>query len=76
MFYSKLSVWWFASHVHMEYFKPGHPRQNGRYERVHLTLKWQATRPLAKLGIDYLQQAKFDAFLHEFNCQPLQPKRS
>jgi hypothetical protein len=27
--------------------KPSHPRQNGRHERMHLTLKKEATKPAA-----------------------------
>jgi transposase InsO family protein len=43
----------------------GHPQQNGRHERMHLTLKKEATRPA---GANLLQQqAKFDAFIEEFN---------
>ena len=45
----------------MERIPPGHPQQNGRHERMHLTLKKEATRPA---GTDILQpQAKFDANL-------------
>jgi hypothetical protein len=33
--------------------RPGHPRQNGRCERMHLTLKEEATRPA---GANILQQ--------------------
>ena len=29
----------------IERIKPGHPQQNGRHERMHLTLKKEATRP-------------------------------
>jgi len=29
----------------IERLKPGHPQQNGRHERMHLTLKKEATRP-------------------------------
>ena len=40
-------------------------QQNGRHERMHLTLKKEATRPA---GANILQQqAKFDTFLEEFN---------
>jgi hypothetical protein len=45
----------------------GHPQQNGRHERMHLTLKKEATRPP---GFNSLQQqARFDAFLREFNAE-------
>ena len=28
--------------------KPGNPQQNGRHERMHLTLKKEATKPRAR----------------------------
>ena len=62
---SKLSVWWLRLGIAIERIRPGHPQQNGRHERMHLTLKQQATRPA---GANFLQQqAKFDAFIEEFN---------
>ena len=42
---SKLSVWWLRLGVAIERIKPGNPQQNGRHERMHLTLKKEATRP-------------------------------
>ena len=36
---SKLSVWWLRLGISIERIKPGHPQQNGRHERMHLTLK-------------------------------------
>ena len=44
---SKLSVWWLRLGIAIERIKPGHPQQNGRHERLHLTLKKEATRPPA-----------------------------
>src|SRR5690242_3795921 len=62
---SKLSVWWLRLGISIERIKPGHPQQNGRHERMHLTLKKEATRPA---GTNILQQqGKFDAFIEEFN---------
>jgi transposase InsO family protein len=62
---SRLSVWWLRLGISIERIRPGHPQQNGRHERMHLTLKKEATRPA---GANLLQQqAKFDAFLEEFN---------
>jgi len=64
---SKLSVWWLRLGIAIERIKPGQPQQNGRHERMHLTLKKEATRPP---GINSLQQqGRFDAFLHEFNTE-------
>jgi transposase InsO family protein len=62
---SKLAVWWLRLGIAIERIKPGHPQQNGRHERMHLTLKKEATRPPGMNSLQ--QQARFDAFLHEFN---------
>jgi len=61
----KLSVWWLRLGIRIERIKPGHPEQNGRHERIHLTLKKEATRPAARNFLQ--QQAKFDDFLHCYN---------
>jgi len=64
---SKLSVFWLRLGIAIERITPGKPQQNGRHERMHLTLKKEATRPPA---MNFLaQQAKFDAFLAEFNTE-------
>jgi hypothetical protein len=64
---SKLSVWWLRLGIDIERIKPGHPQQNGRHERMHLTLKKEATKPA---GMNFLQQqARFDAFVEEFNTE-------
>ncbi len=36
---SELSVWRLRLGLDIERIKPGHPQQNGRHERMHLTLK-------------------------------------
>ena len=41
---SKLAVWWFRLGISIERIRPGHPQQNGRHERMHLTLK-QGSHP-------------------------------
>jgi integrase-like protein len=53
--------------ISIEWIRPGHPQQNGRHERMHLTLKNETTRPAAANLLQ--QQAKFDAFVQEFNCE-------
>jgi putative transposase len=64
---SKLSVWWLRLGIDIERIKPGCPQQNGRHERMHLTLKKEATKPA---GANFLQQqAKFDDFIDEFNSE-------
>jgi putative transposase len=62
---SKLAVWWLRLGIHIERIKPGHPEQNGRHERMHLTLKKEATKPAAKNFLQ--QQAKFDDFRDCYN---------
>jgi putative transposase len=62
---SKLSVWWLRLGIDIERIKPGRPQQNGRHERMHLTLKKEATKPAAKNFLQ--QQGKFDRFIEEFN---------
>jgi len=64
---SKLSVWWLRLGIAIERIKPGHPQQNGRHERMHLTLKREATRPPGTNSLQ--QQDRFDAFVHEFNAE-------
>ena len=64
---SKLSVWWLRLGIAIERIKPGHPQQNGRHERMHLTLKMETTRPPGSNSLQ--QQDRFDAFVHEFNTE-------
>ncbi len=62
---SKLSVWWLRLGIEIERIKPGHPQQNGRHERMHLTLKLETTKPAGKNFLQ--QQAKFDDFIECYN---------
>jgi len=62
---SSLSAWWVRLGVLPELTEPGKPQQNGRHERMHRTLKAEATRPpAASLGA---QQKRFNRFRAEFN---------
>ncbi len=62
---SRLSVWWLRLGIAIERIKPGNPQQNGRHERMHLTLKLETTKPAAQTFLQ--QQAKFDAFIDCYN---------
>ena len=62
---SKLAVWWLRLGIGIERIRPGNPQQNGRHERMHLTLKKEATRPAARNFLQ--QQAKFDRFIQDYN---------
>ena len=62
---SKLSVWWLRLGIQIERIQPGHPQQNGRHERMHLTLKREATKPAADNFLQ--QQARFETFVARYN---------
>jgi len=64
---TRLSVWWIRLGIKLERIRPGNPQENGRHERMHRTLKLEATNQ----GIGNLlqQQEKFDYFRKEFNCE-------
>jgi putative transposase len=62
---SRLSVWWLRLGIAIERIKPGHPQQNGRHERMHLTLKKEATKPPRYNLLQ--QQGRFDDFIEGYN---------
>ena len=62
---SKLAVWWLRLGIRIERIKPGHPAQNGRHERIHLTLKKETIKPAARNFLQ--QQARFDDFVECYN---------
>ena len=62
---TQLSVWFMRLGIKLERIEPGHPEQNGRHERMHLTLKQDVLRPPADNILQ--QQEAFDAFLPIFN---------
>jgi transposase InsO family protein len=62
---SRLSVWWLRLSIQLQRIKPGNPQQNGRHERMHLTLKKEATKPAS---FNFLQQQeRFDRFVKVYN---------
>jgi hypothetical protein len=62
---SKLSVWWIRLGIRPERIEPGEPQQNGKHERMHKTLKAEATRPPSSSLTE--QQLRFDRFRREYN---------
>src|SRR5436305_495988 len=62
---SKLAVWWLRLGIEIERIQPGKPQQNGRHERMHLTLKREATKPAAANVLQ--QQARFGDFITHYN---------
>ena len=64
---SRLSARWIRIGVMPQLIELGNPQQNGRHERMHRTLKAEATRPPAAAMRS--QQIKFDSFRREFNME-------
>jgi putative transposase len=62
---SKLSVWWLRLGIAIERIKPAHPQENGRHERMHLTLKQEATKPAADNLLQ--QQERSHDFIDSYN---------
>lgn len=62
---SKLSVWWIRLGILPERIKPASPWENGSHERMHRTLKQEATDPPQRNQTK--QQKSFDVFRREFN---------
>ena len=59
-----LSVWWIKLGIRHERIDPGHPQQNGRHERFHLTLL-EAMRPPPPTRA--AQAGRFAAFVRDYN---------
>lgn len=64
---SRLSVWLIKLGIVPERIQPGHPQQNGRHERMHLTLKQETMNPMA--ANRRAQQQRFEQFRREYNQQ-------
>jgi len=62
---SRLAVWWIKLGIRPELIQPSHPEQNGRHERLHRTLKAEATRPARAHA--RAQQRVFNRFRDEYN---------
>ncbi|MBE3133585.1 MAG: IS481 family transposase [Acidobacteria bacterium] len=61
----RLSIWWIKLGIRPERIEPGHPQQNGRHERMHLTLQQATADPPASTF--RLQQRGMDGFQQEYN---------
>ena len=77
---SRLSVWWIRLGILPDFTEPASPQQNGRHERIHLTLKKEATKPAADNFIEYYNQdrphqaldMKMPAELYKKSSRPYQ----
>ena len=64
---SRLAVWWLKLGIQLDRIDPGHPEQNGRHERFHLTLQQDTTSPAAATAP--AQQRRFDRMRRVFNVE-------
>jgi transposase InsO family protein len=64
---SRLALWWMKLGIVPERIQPAHPEQNGRHERMHLTLQQETMSPMA--ANRRAQQRRFDQFRREYNQQ-------
>jgi transposase InsO family protein len=62
---SKLSVWWLRLGIDIERITPGCPQENGRHERMHLTLKQDLLHDPSNNLLK--QQEIFDHFIDYYN---------
>ena len=62
---SRTSTWWMRLGIVRQRIHPGSPQENRAYERMHRTLKAEATRP--PKGNLSAQQRAFGAFRQEYN---------
>ena len=62
---SRLNVWWIRLGIQHQRIQPSSPQQNGKHERMHRTLKAEATRP-PKANLR-AQQREFNRFIREYN---------
>jgi transposase InsO family protein len=62
---SQLNVWWLRLGIQHQRILPAHPQQNAAHERMHKTLKYDATRP--PRAHCAAQHRALQAFRHLFN---------
>ena len=62
---SRLAIWWIKLGIRPERITPAKPQENGRHERMHRTLKADATKPPQRTLGD--QQRTFDRFRRLYN---------
>src|SRR5258708_27581470 len=43
--FSRLSAWWAALGIRVEFIAPGHAEQNGGHEQMHRVMKAETARP-------------------------------
>lgn len=61
---SVLSVWWTHLGIRVEFIKPASPQENGAHERMHETMKAEATKPSKNKSA---QQQRMNRWRKEYN---------
>lgn len=62
---SRLSAWWIALKIRVEFISPGHPEENGAHEQMHRVYKAETTRP--RSGHREGQQRRSDRWVKTYN---------
>lgn len=62
---TRLSAWWTALGIRVEFIEPGHPEQNGAHEQMHGVLKSDVTRPPSRHP--KAQQRRIDRWVNTYN---------
>ena len=62
---SRLSAWWTALGISVEFIAPGHPEQNGGHEQMHRVMKAELTRPPS--SHPRAQQRRADRWVEVYN---------
>lgn len=63
---SRLSAWWTALGISVEFTAPAHPEQNGSHEQMHREFKADLTRPPSSRT--RAQQRRSDRWVRNYNC--------
>jgi hypothetical protein len=63
--FSRLSAWWTALGIGVEFIAPGHPEQNGGHEQMHRVFKAETTRPAS--AHRRAQQRRTDRWVRTYN---------
>ena len=64
---TELSVWWLRLGLRLERITPGAPQENGRHERMHLSLQQSAAR---RPRVNLLEQQRaLETFQQEYNYE-------
>jgi putative transposase len=64
---TQLNVWWMRLGITHQRIRPARPQENGCHERMHKTLKYEATRPPQHNRA--AQQRRFATFRTEYNTE-------